>query len=168
MDTVYKLYQVQGILGCSLAFLLLGPFGKLSDKVSVKYILPFSLLTRALICFMTYRIRDPNNWSFFICVPLLHVTFYATTISLSSYMQKLYPRQIRGMCNSISSVFSSVGSFIFIPYSQSLYKQGPRLVFLGVTFSDFMLLIIVVVLVFLDFFKEPKSAPHHQIEQLTP
>lgn len=163
MDTVYKLYQVQGILGCSLAFILLGPFGRMSDMVSVRYILPLSLMMRAFICFLTYRIRDPTKWGFFLYVPLLHVTFYATTISLSSYMQKLYPKPIRGMCNSLSSIFQSIGSFFFIPYSQAFFKLGPRLVFLGVTLSDFVLLIIVLILVFFGFFREPQQAQLDQI-----
>lgn len=113
---------------------------------------------RALICFLTYRIKDPTSGAAFLFyVPLMHVSFYATIISLTSYMQKLYPKEIRGMCNSVSAVFGTIGSYFYIAYSQSLYKQHPKLVFLGVTVSDFIVIIACSAFAFMGYLKEPKD-----------
>lgn len=118
MDKVYDLYQLQGILGCGLAFFLLGFFGKLADSLPVKIVLPASFLFRAFIFFLVYRIKDPSNSiMFYIAVPLMHVCFYAVVISIQGYMQKMYPPEIRGMCNSVVSIFGTIGSFIYTAVS---------------------------------------------------
>ena len=60
-DEVNSLYQYQGIAGCTSAFLLLAFVGKLIDTFSARVLLPLSFLTRGLLFFMTYLIKDPHS-----------------------------------------------------------------------------------------------------------
>ena len=80
IDNVYTLYQAQGIIGCGLAFVLLGFVGKLTDKISIKYMLPIGLFMRAVVFFLVYNMSDPTIWYFYIIVPLLHVSYYGVVI----------------------------------------------------------------------------------------
>lgn len=78
--------------------------------------LPLSLLVRALVFYSVYCISDPTNWLFFITVPLTHVCYYIVVIVQTSYMQKMYPKEIRGMCMSVQGIFSTLGSFLYLAY----------------------------------------------------
>ena len=85
-------------MGCGAAFLLLGFVGKLADTLSIKIMMPATLLVRAIFFFITCRMKDPfNDWSFYLVVPMIHVSYYACTIVLIGYIQKMYPKEIRGM-----------------------------------------------------------------------
>lgn len=83
---VYNYYRIQGIGGCGLAFILLGFVGSLADKVSVKIVLPCTFLFRALVFFLAYLIKDPRSVTFYLVVPLTHVSYYACTIVVLSYI----------------------------------------------------------------------------------
>lgn len=91
---------MQGTLGCILAFLFLGFFGFLIDKISVKIMLPITFLIRAGVYYMCYTIKDPWNHKvrFFMTVPFIHVSLYMVNMTILSYLQKMYPKNIRGLC----------------------------------------------------------------------
>lgn len=155
MDEVFKLYQLQGILGCTFAFVLLGFVGRLVDKFSVRYVLPLSLMIRGLIFSMVWKIKDPTHWSFYLAVPLTHVSYYIVVMTNNAYISKMYPKEIRGMCNSVGGIFGTLGSFMYLNYAQTLYKQGKGLPFVGVTALDFITAIFCIIMMMFGFFADP-------------
>ena len=115
---MYTLYQQQGIIGCSLAFIILGFVGHASDKISIRIMLPVSFIIRALVFYSVWTVQDPTSWIFYVLVPLLHLSFYIVVIVSTSYMQKMFPKDIRGMCMSVEGIFSIIGIAIYLIFSQ--------------------------------------------------
>jgi len=134
---------------------MLGFVGHLVDKVSVRFMLPASFVVRAFVYYLVWNIKDPTDWSFYLIMPLIHVTYYVVVMTNQAYIQKMYPPEIRGMCNSIAGIFSTLGSFIYLTFSQALYKEGKSLPFLGVTTLDFILAVVCVILSMMGYFVDP-------------
>jgi len=97
---VYNLYQYQGIAGCVSAIVILGFLGKLADIISIKVLLPITLLVRALLFFLAFQITDPTKLPFYFIMPLLHVSYFAVLMTFDAYLTKMYPADLRGMMNS--------------------------------------------------------------------
>lgn len=97
-------YQVQNIIGAFLSLVILGVFGQFADKLDFRIIWPITLLIRAGCYFMAYTINDPTHWPFFIIVPLLHTSFHVTIVVVDGFIQKMYPKEIRAMLNSMYGV----------------------------------------------------------------
>lgn len=53
---VLDLYQIQGLIGMTVAFCFLLAVGSVIDKVPFKFMMPLGLSFRALVFFMIYRI----------------------------------------------------------------------------------------------------------------
>ena len=106
---VNSLYQYQGIAGCLSAFILLAFVGKMIDTFSAKILLPLSFFTRGCLFLLTYLIEDPHSVQYYITVPMLYVSHYSTVIILMSYLNKMYPKEVRGMMNSVQGLFSKIG-----------------------------------------------------------
>jgi hypothetical protein len=76
--------------------------GKISDQISVKIMMPIALIVRGIFLYAAYLMKNPfESWAFYFVVPMIHVTYYGCTIILIGYIEKMYPREIRGMLNSI-------------------------------------------------------------------
>lgn len=103
------LYQYQGIAGCLGSFILLYFVGTLTDKISAKVTLPISFLIRGSVFCIAYFVEDPNGWMFHIVTPLLYVCQYSVVIILMSYLNKMYPKDIRGMMTSVQGLISKLG-----------------------------------------------------------
>lgn len=150
-DDMYNYYSLQGTLGCVFAFVFLGFFGFLIDKVSVKITLPLSFLVRAGVFYMCYTIENPweQKVKYFATMPFIHVTLYMVTISINSYLLKMYPKNIRGLCIMTANIISAIGGFVIPSFFEMLYEKDPSLPFLGVAISD--LGSIVLCLIFFMF-----------------
>jgi hypothetical protein len=62
----------------------------------------------------------------------------------------MYPKDIRGMLGSFGSICCSLSGFVYVTYCNWLYEKSPRLPFLGVSVTDIMLALSVIILVSLD------------------
>lgn len=133
---VKTLYQYQGIAGCASAFCLLAFVGKIIDTFSPKILLPLSFFIRGVLFLLTYLITDPNSYEYYFVVPMLYVSHYSTVIILLSYLNKMYPKEVRGMLNSVQGLFSKIGQLCFIQICLRLYEANYRLPFLGVACID--------------------------------
>ena len=47
--------------------------GRLADKLSVKISLPLAHILRGSVFFLSFHIKDPNSWLFYIIAPLQNV-----------------------------------------------------------------------------------------------
>ena len=141
------LYQYQGTSGCLCCFFLLGILGRLFDTMSIKISLPITLILRALSWFSLYTIEDPNSWFFFLMIPLTHVMYFATKITAESYITKMYPKDIRGMCNSVYGVCFSLTSFVYLSFCNWLFDKKAKLPFMGCAVADVLIALVVVILV---------------------
>jgi hypothetical protein len=83
-NDMWTLYTWQGTLGCVFAFVFLGFFGYVIDKVTVKIMLPLTFLIRAGVYYMCYTIKDPwdHKVRFFATVPFIHVTLYMVNMTI--------------------------------------------------------------------------------------
>jgi hypothetical protein len=75
-------------------------------------------------------------------------------------LQKLFPQEIRGTCNSILSIFKLIGSFLGSKYLDYLYQNpdGPpnsKLPFLGATGLDIFTAILIGFLSICGIFGNP-------------
>ena len=75
-------------------------FGAVIDKISVKIMLPITFVIRAGVYYMCYVITDPwdHKVRFYATVPFIHVTLYMVNLVITSYLAKMYPKNIRGLC----------------------------------------------------------------------
>lgn len=136
-------------MGYVEAFLLLGLVGIVVDKVSIKITLPLALLIRAAVFYLSYSIENPRSVMFAIVVPMTHVAYFMVMIILNSYMQKMYPKEIRGMLNSFTGVMASLGSLFYMGISKMMaYSFGSAGPLLGVCLVDIVLAIVVMICVF--------------------
>ena len=103
-NQVYNLYQYQGIAGCVAAIVILGFLGKLADILSIKVLLPITLLVRSLLFFMAFRINDPTKLPFYFIMPLVHVSYFGVLVTFDAYLTKMYPADLRGMMNSCQGI----------------------------------------------------------------
>ena len=89
-DQVYHYYQLQGTIGYAVAFCALGLVGKAVDMIPLKFTFPFFFCFRALMYYLTYKITDPVSQRslYFFAVPLLHGSFQAVIIVITSFLQK--------------------------------------------------------------------------------
>ena len=124
--------------------------GIVVDKISIKITLPIALLLRALTFYLSYIIEDPRSVMFGIVVPTTHVAYFMVMIILNSYMQKMFPKEIRGMMNSFTGVMANLGSLFYLGISQMMFdyfgSAGPLL---GVCIFDVILAFVVIIFVFL-------------------
>jgi hypothetical protein len=87
MNTVVSLYQVQGSIGCVIAFISMGLFGKVIDKLSVRITLPATLIFRGIVNYSVTFIKNPtDSYMFYIILPLTHFATYSVIIALKSYV----------------------------------------------------------------------------------
>lgn len=121
------LYQYQGTAGCLCCFFLLGLVGRLFDTMSIKISLPITVLCRAAVFFAIYSIKNPDTWFFYLIIPVVHVTFFASILLPVSYIAKMFPKDIRGMMNSMVGVFGALTQFIYLTYCDWLFKKSPNL-----------------------------------------
>ena len=151
-DQKTLLYQYQGIAGCLGSFILLYFVGTITDKISSKITLPLSFLIRGGVFFSAYFVNNPNGWMFHVVTPLMYVCQYSVVIILMSYLNKMYPKDIRGMMTSVQGLISKLGQLIYIQISLYLYHRGFNLPFLGVAVLDLITsLAIIFGVCFFDF-----------------
>jgi hypothetical protein len=144
-DQVNSLYQYQGIAGCCGSFIFLGFVGTLTDKISAKILLPSCFLIRGVAFLLAYTIQDPYDKLFYTITPLLYVCQYSVVTILMSYLNKMYPRDIRGMMTSVQGLISKVGQLIFLQISLYLYHKNFALPFLGAAGMDFFITIVLII-----------------------
>lgn len=102
--------------------------------------------------FSAYFVEDPNHLMYHVVTPLMYVCQYSVVIILMSYLNKMYPKDIRGMMTSVQGLISKLGQFFYIQISLYLYKRGFNLPFLGVAVLDlFITLVIIIGVCFYDF-----------------
>lgn len=100
----------------------LGFIGKLSDKVSIRITLPASLIFRAIVFYGITLIEDPGKGpAYYLVVPFIHISYYSVIIIQYSYIQKMYPKDIRGMCSSVAGISGTIGTFLYLQWTQWLY-----------------------------------------------
>ena len=61
---------------------------------------------------------------------------------MSTYLLKLYPKNIRGMLLMMNNIFGVIGGFTFPSLFQFFYNYSPQTPFIGVTIIDICCIII--------------------------
>ena len=115
--------------------------------MSIKVSLPIVLLFRSMVLFALYTIKDPDTWFFYLVIPILHVTYFASILVCVSYIAKMFPKDIRGMLNSVIGVAGAISGWLYLIYCDYLFKKSARLPFLGISLSDIAITLLVIILV---------------------
>ena len=145
-DQVLLIFQLQGVIGCIISFSLLGGVGYLSDRISPKVMLPAMLLLHAVNMYFIFTIENPmeNYYLTVFFISLTHFTWRGGTVVMNSFLAKLYPKEIRGMCLSVQSIFFLLGTLLFTQYCEILYEQyDAKNPFLGCAITDVALAVII-------------------------
>ena len=66
-------------------------------------------------------------------------------IILLSYLNKMYPKEVRGIMTSVQGLFSKIGQLVFIQICLRLYQSDFRLPFLGVAIIDCSVAILLTI-----------------------
>jgi hypothetical protein len=75
------------MIGYGGTFLFLGFFGKFSDQISVKTLVPAAMIIRAILFFAIHRIDDPfESWYFFLIFPITNTSYYSCNVFLIGYL----------------------------------------------------------------------------------
>jgi hypothetical protein len=139
-------------VGNCVSFVLLIVIGKLTDKISVRCLLPFALLFRSLMFFLASRIDNPDSTKFYCTMAFVYVSYYFVIVVHLSYLAKIYPKDIRGMCNAMAGFMSFVGIFAYVAYSSWLSETSTDWPLKGVSIVDLTGAVLVILLSFLGFF----------------
>ena len=124
--------------------------GSLTDQISPKISIPVSLLVRATNSFAIYKLDNPvdSRLQLLIAMSVYQVTDSMATLFLSGYKYKLYPRDIRAICKEAGAICGIIGGIIYTTYFNHLFQNyGPKAPFLGVSCSDTLIALIIIVLI---------------------
>ena len=93
----------------------------MADRISVKCLLPFTLLFRSLMFFLASRIDDPTTgFGFYVLMSFVYLSYYSVITVHLGYLCKLYPKEIRGICTGMSGFLSLAGVFAYVAYASLL------------------------------------------------
>lgn len=70
------------------------------------------------------------------------------------FLAKLYPKEIRGMCNAIAGFLSFVGIFAYVGITYSAEDEWP---FITVSIADISFALLIIILSFFGFFRKPSN-----------
>ena len=104
---------------------------------------------------MAFKIDDPSSFTFYLIVPMLHVSYFSVVMTFEAYLTKMYPKDIRGMMASCQGIFSIFGSLFYISLSNSLNDHNAKYPFMGVAIMDVLTAIAVVILASVGLFGVP-------------
>jgi len=111
--------------------------------------LPLVFILRAINFLLVYFITDPLNQMFLYntVVSFTHISAYIVMIAVQSFLSKQYPKNIRGMCMMVQSIFTLFGLTFYLQFLNHIYKIEKVYPFLGVSGIDFVIgLVLVIVL----------------------
>mmetsp|Transcript_11155 Transcript_11155/g.18731 ORF Transcript_11155/g.18731 Transcript_11155/m.18731 type:complete len:117 (-) Transcript_11155:221-571(-) len=101
---------------------------------------------RAVLFFMVYKMKDPTSPLFFIVTPLIHIGFFLVLIVLMAYIQKLYPKEIRGTLSAIQGIMTTLGLLALNLVCEWGYEKGVAIPFLIVTITDIVMTVVCILL----------------------
>ena len=130
-----------------VAGLLMTFVGKLYDVFSPKIMIPSTILARGGCFALIWSIKDPRSWSFYLIVPLMHLVYHSSAVSISSYQQSMYPKEVRGLMTSVSGIISSIGAIAYQSLFQWSFKtHGPAGPFITYAISNVCVATFVILL----------------------
>lgn len=77
------------------------PTAKVIDKMNPKYMITFGFLQRAVFNFMYFYMKNPKSKFFYIFSPFYHYGLFFLTVNIYSYLQKKYPKKVRGILMNV-------------------------------------------------------------------
>lgn len=154
-STVLYLYQYQAITGSLIATFVSPFWGKLADSLSPKVYLPCAFLLRAALYLMTFLYADPTSYTFYIFVPMLHISD-GLYILIQSYLQKMFPDEIRGVLTSFKGIFSPLGILFFSSMANYSFQNfGPNYIYVLVSISDTIIFVLCIIFALAGFIEDP-------------
>ena len=115
---------------------------------------------------MASLIDDPSHWTYYLVMPMLHVSFYAVVMTFEAYLTKMYPKEIRGMMSSCQGVFVVFGTLFYLLLLNYLNKYNTRYPFIGVAVFDVLVTIAIVILASFGLFGVPLEINSEDIEKM--
>ena len=114
-DAKAHFYEKSITIGYIFLLIFIPFYAWLIDKVSMKISTIVGLAIRATLFYLVYRIEDPETQKayFYTVVPLLNVAGYFVSLSLGTYLLRMYPKNIRGMCLMTQHIFDVAGGTVF-------------------------------------------------------
>lgn len=102
---------------------------------------------RALCYFSFYFITDPKGYLFYCLSPLAHVGFYVVHTTVQSYVQSMYPAEIRGLLSSVVGIVHTLGQVFYVNICQwALQRYGPVYPFIACSILDVSVVVLSVAL----------------------
>ena len=121
-------------------------FGYLSDKVDLRYVIPFAFLARGAVAASFKSIEDPREVNSFIICVLLVITSVVQFLSVEVMFMRNMNGSIRGTMTGIAFFFGSVGTTTFVMVGGILFdKVGPWAPFMLVGATDGIIIIFIVI-----------------------
>ena len=115
---------------------------------------------------MVSLINDPSHFTYYLVMPMLHVSFYAVVMTFEAYLTKMYPKEIRGMMSSCQGVFVVFGSLFYLLLCNLLNSYDPKYPFIGVAVFDIIITIVIVILASVGLFGVPIVISSEDLEKM--
>jgi hypothetical protein len=141
--------------------------GKIVDKLNIKVTLPIVFILRALNFYIVYKIKDPELRPalYFTAVPMLHFTFFAVVLTLTSYLQKQYPKDIRAICMMVEGLVA-VGALVVYDHLRLWMVQlGFNMPFVGITVMDLFVAVASILLFVNGYMGPPKTKLTYKLNE---
>ncbi len=129
---------------CTL--LVIPIFGYLSDKVDLRYVIPFAFLSRGIVAASFKSIENPKDFDAYVICVLLVITSVIQFLSVEVMFMRNMQSTIRGTMTGIAFFFGSVGTTTFVMVGGILFDQvGPWAPFMLVGAVDGIIIIFIVI-----------------------
>ena len=119
-------------------------------------------MARSATFLVSSLVDDPTSPLFYALVPLTHVTFYAVQVINLSYLQRMFPPNLRGVMNGLIGVITQLSSLMYYFICQYLANNcNDTAPLVGMCVSD--LIGVVMVVVFARYFDYGKQVYKVQV-----
>ena len=137
------------VIGALVSVFFIAPmFGKISDKVDPRVVVPGSFFARGLIAGSFKFIDNPNDLhANILCIMLIVVSMIQFICVEVLFMRNMKPH-IRGTLSGLAFFFGSVGTTTFALTGGILFDTiGPWAPFMFVASADFVVLFISLIFI---------------------
>ena len=107
-------WQKQNIISNVCAMPQVFLIGRLSDKVSMKILVPAVLIFQIIIMGLYMLCKDPTSWFAYVLSAFQGGSGYMIIVAMQGYAAKRVPKMIRGIVMALIISLSNVGGIIYL------------------------------------------------------
>ena len=129
--------------------------GRFVDKLSVKIMVPFTLIFQIVLMLLYMQVTCPNHWLGWVCAVPQAGSSYMVIVSMQAYLSKRTPKMIRGVIFAVIGMISSLGTVLYLQVAKVLVKthdNDDSWNFTTIAIFDLIMLVVLLVSIFFGWY----------------